>query len=397
MIELLVNHLWQSTLVCRGRRAPDADAQQEPGARALLAVARRVGEVSRAVRGPDRRRQPVRLAVVVNRRASPTLAARRRCGRPAGSRRRYRTVAPPWRPRRRLTVAAAATSVVLAWLMARGRRCGSSGSGVLALVWTVRWRRVAAVVRRGSPVDAGRELRSLRRLEKIGGVRRPHRGRVVRCPARAGRLRDSAAGAAVAAAHCGASRRRAGRGDSRARTVSRAPPGQSGGGGARDRPGRFLVSSAGLVGGRAPRRRARARVRRRGRPPGQRSARVRGSILRTCQFSIESPRVWVAGVTGSDLKKRIEQILANEARAPLNAWRRILLAHGRSGGHRRFLSRWRRDCAAAARASADRAVARAARVRAAGCEPAGRIRAAARAPRRPTDDPARRGRVERGD
>jgi len=49
------------------------------------------------------------------------------------------------------------------------------------------------------------------------------------------------------------------------------------------------------------------------------------TILRTCQWSIESPRVWMAGVTGSDLKKRIEQILTNEARVPLNIWRRILV------------------------------------------------------------------------
>jgi beta-lactamase regulating signal transducer with metallopeptidase domain len=49
------------------------------------------------------------------------------------------------------------------------------------------------------------------------------------------------------------------------------------------------------------------------------------TILRTCQLSIESPHVWMAGVTGSDLKKRIEQILTNEAGAPLNLWRRLLL------------------------------------------------------------------------
>ena len=49
------------------------------------------------------------------------------------------------------------------------------------------------------------------------------------------------------------------------------------------------------------------------------------SILKTCQYFIESPLTCVAGVTGSDLKKRIEQIMRHEAQAALNATTRILL------------------------------------------------------------------------
>jgi uncharacterized protein (TIGR03435 family) len=49
------------------------------------------------------------------------------------------------------------------------------------------------------------------------------------------------------------------------------------------------------------------------------------SILKTCQYFVESPLTCVAGVTGSDLKKRIEQIMRPEAHAPLNASKRILL------------------------------------------------------------------------
>ena len=33
------------------------------------------------------------------------------------------------------------------------------------------------------------------------------------------------------------------------------------------------------------------------------------SLLKTCQFYVESPLVCVSGVTGSDLKKGIEQIM----------------------------------------------------------------------------------------
>jgi hypothetical protein len=49
------------------------------------------------------------------------------------------------------------------------------------------------------------------------------------------------------------------------------------------------------------------------------------SILKTCQFYVESPLVCVAGVTGSDLKKRIEHIMTNDARATLNWWKKCLL------------------------------------------------------------------------
>jgi len=49
------------------------------------------------------------------------------------------------------------------------------------------------------------------------------------------------------------------------------------------------------------------------------------SILKTCQYFVESPLTCVAGVTGSDLKKRIEQIMRHEAHAALNASKRILL------------------------------------------------------------------------
>ena len=49
------------------------------------------------------------------------------------------------------------------------------------------------------------------------------------------------------------------------------------------------------------------------------------SILKTCQFYIESPLVCVAGVTGSDLKKRVEQIMRNDAHVALSALKRVTL------------------------------------------------------------------------
>jgi uncharacterized protein (TIGR03435 family) len=49
-------------------------------------------------------------------------------------------------------------------------------------------------------------------------------------------------------------------------------------------------------------------------------------ILKTCEFYVESPLPCVAGVTGSNLKKRIEAIMKNAVRVPLTPWRQSLLA-----------------------------------------------------------------------
>jgi len=49
------------------------------------------------------------------------------------------------------------------------------------------------------------------------------------------------------------------------------------------------------------------------------------SILKTCQFYIESPLVCIAGVTGSDLKRRVEQIMRNDAHVALSALKRVSL------------------------------------------------------------------------
>jgi uncharacterized protein (TIGR03435 family) len=50
------------------------------------------------------------------------------------------------------------------------------------------------------------------------------------------------------------------------------------------------------------------------------------SILKTCEFQIESPLVCVAGVTGADLTRRIEQIMENRVTRFLTFRRKMLLA-----------------------------------------------------------------------
>jgi uncharacterized protein (TIGR03435 family) len=50
------------------------------------------------------------------------------------------------------------------------------------------------------------------------------------------------------------------------------------------------------------------------------------SILKVCQLYVESPLACVAGVTGSNLKKRIERIMSHDMGITLNTWRKTLLA-----------------------------------------------------------------------
>jgi bla regulator protein blaR1 len=50
------------------------------------------------------------------------------------------------------------------------------------------------------------------------------------------------------------------------------------------------------------------------------------SILKTCQFFVESPLVCVAGVTGSDLKQRIEAIMTDRVLRNVTPGRKALLA-----------------------------------------------------------------------
>jgi bla regulator protein BlaR1 len=50
------------------------------------------------------------------------------------------------------------------------------------------------------------------------------------------------------------------------------------------------------------------------------------SILKTCQFFIESPLACVSGVTGADLKQRIETIMTGHGADALSAAKRFVLA-----------------------------------------------------------------------
>ena len=50
------------------------------------------------------------------------------------------------------------------------------------------------------------------------------------------------------------------------------------------------------------------------------------SILKTCEFCVESPLACVSGVTGADLKKRIVRIMTQRVANKLSFGRKLLLA-----------------------------------------------------------------------
>ncbi len=196
------------------------------------------------------------------------------------------------------------------------------GSIAILLVWAVRWRRVAAAVRNAAEISSGPVLRTLHRLEGnahrlrpvssdqaiepgVFGIVRP----VLMWPAGIeDRLSDEQIEAILAheVAHV---RRR----DNLAALLH------------------MLVEAVfwfhplvWWIGARLVDERERAcdeDVVRLGTEPDVYAE----SILKTCQFYVESPLVCVAGVTGSDLKKRVEQIMRNDVHLALSALKRVCL------------------------------------------------------------------------
>jgi bla regulator protein BlaR1 len=199
-----------------------------------------------------------------------------------------------------------------------------AGCATLLAIWAVRWRRIARAVREASPITDGPVLESLRRLEqrtvsrRIGlvsssasiepgvfGIVRP----VLLWPRSISERLSNAQVDAILAHEIAHVRRR----DNLAAAAH------------------MLVEAifwfhplVWWVGARLVDERECAcdeEVVRLGSRPDVYAE----SILKTCQFYIESPLVCVSGVTGSNLKKRIELIMRNDSNVALNAPKRILL------------------------------------------------------------------------
>ena len=196
------------------------------------------------------------------------------------------------------------------------------GSVTILTVWLLRWRRVSAAVRAGAPISSGRVRDAFHRLEGFSrlplvasdtslepgvfGIVRP----VLLWPRDIDVRLDDAQVHAILAHELAHVRRR----DNLTAGVH------------------MLVEAVfwfhplvWWIGARLVNERERAcdeEVVRLGNEPHVYAE----SILKTCQFFVESPLSCVSGVTGSDLKKRIERIMADRPATRLNAWRKTALA-----------------------------------------------------------------------
>ena len=183
--------------------------------------------------------------------------------------------------------------------------CGCAG---VVFIWWLRWRRITAAVRAALPMQTGRELEVLRSVERRGGIADETEIIVSRCGLEPGiigifrpvmllpaglleRLTDRQLGAIMTHELCHVRRR-----DNLAASIH------------------MLVEAifwfhplVWWIGGRLVDERERAcdeEVLRLGSEPQVYAE----GILRVCEFYLESPLVCAAGVTGSNLKKRVERI-----------------------------------------------------------------------------------------
>lgn len=200
------------------------------------------------------------------------------------------------------------------------------GSAALLITWLVRWRRVAAVVRASAPLTGGPVHDSLRRLEAGAGARRPLRivesqgslepgvfgimSSTLVWPSRIGAHLSADQIDAILAHEIMHVRRR----DNLAAAVHMAVQAAF-----------WFHPLVWWLGAKLIDERERAcdeAVLGAGREPHAYAE----SILKTCQLLVESPLACVSGVTGSELKTRIEHIMTNDIRSGLNAWKKCLLA-----------------------------------------------------------------------
>ncbi len=206
------------------------------------------------------------------------------------------------------------------------------GCAAILLTWWTCWRRVAAAVREASPIEQGPALDALRRLEVIVGITKPvalvssstslepgvfgiARPVLLWPRSLAERLTDTHA-EMILAHELSHVRRR----DNLAAAVH------------------MVVETifwfhplVWWLGARMVDERERAcdeDVLRLGGKPQVYAE----SVLKVCEFYLESPIVCVAGVTGSNLKKRMERIMSSHVGEALNGWRKLFFGDDWSCG-----------------------------------------------------------------
>jgi bla regulator protein BlaR1 len=209
------------------------------------------------------------------------------------------------------------TLLLIAWV------CGCMAALIL---WLVRWRRITASIRGASPANSGRELNALRRLEQGAGIKKQIKLIVSGSALEPGivgifrpvmllpegisdRLNDAQMEAIITHELCHVRRH-----DNLTAAVH------------------MLVEAlfwfhplVWWIGARMVDERERAcdeEVLLQGSDPQIYAE----GILKVCKFYLESPLVCAAGVTGSNLKKRIEAIMVHRIARKLNAGKKLLLA-----------------------------------------------------------------------
>jgi bla regulator protein BlaR1 len=221
---------------------------------------------------------------------------------------------------------ASAAPSLLHWLPAFMVAAWLCGFAVVLLVWCLRWRRISAALRDSSPLREGREAASLRRLERIAGTRRPIDIVLSRAPLEPGifgitrpvliwpngiseHLEDAHLEAILAHEVCHVRRR-----DNLAAAIHMVVEALF-----------WFHPLVWWLGARMLEERERACDEEVVAMGGERRVYAE-SILKVCEFCLGSPLACVSGVTGSDLKKRMVNIMTEQIARKLNFGRKLLLS-----------------------------------------------------------------------
>jgi bla regulator protein blaR1 len=199
------------------------------------------------------------------------------------------------------------------------------GFAVVLFVWCIRLRRVTRATKAATPLTAGREVQALRRVARVAGIRKPIEILLSRASLEPGifgiarpvllwpegiseRLEDAHLEAILAHEVWHVRRR-----DNLAAALHMAVEAIF-----------WFYPPVWWLGTRLVEERERAcdeEVLRLGSEPEVYAQ----SILKTCEFCVESPLACVSGVTGSNLKKRIVRIMRRQSARQLSFSRKLLL------------------------------------------------------------------------
>jgi bla regulator protein blaR1 len=200
------------------------------------------------------------------------------------------------------------------------------GFAVVVLIWCVRWRQVSVIAGEARLLNEGREVEALRKLERIEGIRKPIETRLSQASLEPGifgiarpilvwpegisEYLDNAQLEAILAHEVGHVRRR----DNLAAAVH------------------MIVEAifwfhplVWWLGARLVEERERA-CDEKALSTGSERRVYAESILKTCEFCVESPLDCLSGVTGADLKKRILRIMTEQRARKLDFSRKLMLS-----------------------------------------------------------------------